>query len=200
MIAEKILRKLYCDQKLSMVEVANKLCTTPHVVEYWLEKYGISRRSWSESAYVKQNPNGDPFTIKRNLSQKDKELLIAGLMLFLGEGNRRDKYSIQLGNLNPIVIQIFTKFLRQIYKINENKFKLLVRLHKKFDKNKARIFWSKILKMPKRRVLIYTHNDPRSKDEQQRSEYGIATLMFCNMKLKKWLNDSLNKYIQKLLK
>lgn len=200
MISEKILRKLYCDRKKSMVEVADRLCTTPSKVGYWLQKYNISRRSWSESSYVKQNPRGDPFKIKKNLNQKDKELLVAGLMLFLGEGNRIDKHTIQLGNLNPDLLQIFTKFLRDLCGIKESKFKILVRLHKKFDKNKAGIYWSKTLTIPRQRVLVYTHNDPRSKDSQQRSEYGIATLMFCNMKLKKWLTDKIKEYTQRLIK
>ena len=68
MISEKILHKLYYDQKLSMVDVAAKLRTTPSKVGYWLEKYNMPRRSQSESAYAKQNPNGDPFKIKRNLN------------------------------------------------------------------------------------------------------------------------------------
>lgn len=69
MIKEK-LRELYCDRRLSMMEVANEFRTTHAKVYYWLRKYGISRRSWSDSAYAKQNPNGDPFTIPKKFSYR----------------------------------------------------------------------------------------------------------------------------------
>ena len=183
-----------------MVEVADRIHTTPNKVCYWLKKYEIPRRSWSESSYVKQNPNGDPFKVKENLSDREKEILIAGLMLFLGEGGRRNKHSIQLGNLNPEVIQIFIEFLRKICRVKEDKIKLSVRLHKKFSKPKARTYWSKTLGIPKQQVLIYDHYDSRSKLNRQHSEYGLATLIFSNMKLKKWLDDKIKEQIQKLVK
>jgi len=199
MINKKLLLKLYCDRKLSMKEIADKLCVTPNKIEYWLKKYEIPRRSWSESAYVKQNPSGDPFKIKKNLTNREKELLIASLMLYLSEGGRK-RDAIQLGNLNPKVIKIFLDFLRKVCQIKEDKVKIYVRLHKKFDKNKARIYWSEILKMPVKQVLVYTHNDPRSKANKQRSEYGIATLQFNNVKLKKWLDDKIKECVETLLK
>lgn len=197
-MSEKLLRKLYCGQKLSMVETANRIHTTPNKVGYWLKKYKIPRRSWSESAYVKQNPEGDPFSIKRNLNQKEKELLIVGLMLYLGEGGKKSKHAIQLGNTDPSVLRAFLKFLRIVCQIREDKIKIYVRLHKKFDKNKAQVRWSNILRIPKQQVSVYTHNDPRSKPEKQRSEHGIATLQFNNMKLKKWLDENIKEYLQKL--
>ena len=198
MIKEKLLQKLYCDQKLSMVEVADKISTTARTIEYWLRKYNIPRRSRSESAYVKQNPNGDPFKIKRNLTQKEKGLLITGLILYLGEGGKKFKHSIQLGNLDPRVIQIFVKFLRKICRINENKLRLFVRLHRRFNKNKAQIYWSELLNLPSQQVLVYRYNDPRSKDEKQWSKYGIAMIQFNNIKLKKWLDEKINRYLDRL--
>ena len=197
MISEKIVYKLYCNNKLSMTEIAGRLCITPKTVEYWLKKYKIPRRSQSESAYVKQNPNGHPFRIKQNLTQKEKELLIASLMLYSGEGGK-NKQSIQLGNLNPYIIQVFVKFLRKICKINENKLKLFVRIHKKFDKIETQIYWSKLLNLPKQQVLVYIYNDPRSKYNKQWSKYGIAMVQFNNIKLKKWLDGEINRYLVRL--
>lgn len=199
MIREKILRQLYCDQKLSMVEVAGRLNTTPSTVGYWLKKHDIPRRSWSESSYAKQNPDGDPFKIKKDLKRKEKELLTAGLMLYLGEGGKA-RHSIQLGNLDPTIIQIFLKFLKEVCQIKENKIRLYVRLHKKFNMANAKVYWSKELKIPKEQVMVYTHNDPRSKAEKQWSQYGIATLQFNNIKLKRWLNDKLKGYKKNLLR
>ena len=47
-----------------MVEVAQYLGVPYKTVVYWMGKHDISRRSASEAAYVKNNPDGDPFKIK----------------------------------------------------------------------------------------------------------------------------------------
>ena len=197
MINKKLLHDLYCNKRLSMVQVADKLKIMPRKVEYWLKKYNIPRRSRSESAYIKQNPNGDPFKIKRNLNKNEKELFIAGLMTFWAEGSRKNKHSVRLANLDHRMIQLFLKFLRELCGVKEDKISLYVRLYKNFDKNKAQLYWSKLLIIPKSQVYIYAHTDKRSKISKQWSKYGIATLEFHNTKLRKWLEDSIEKYLSK---
>jgi len=199
MIDKKTLNELYNINKLSMVEIADKLNKTSATVRYWFQKHSISRRSWSESAYVKQNPNGDPFNIKRDLSSKERELLIAGLMLFWGEGGKKSKHMIQLCNLDPKMIKIFTEFLRKICRIKEEKLRLSVRVYKKFDIDKAKNFWSKFINIPEEQVLVYKYNDPRSKENKQWSENGIVTLQFNNIKLRKWISEEIDKYLNEII-
>ncbi len=75
-------RKLYYGRKLSMWDIAETISTTPATVIYWMKKYNFKRSSSSECAYVKQNPNGDPFKIKTKLTKREGELLLIGLMLY----------------------------------------------------------------------------------------------------------------------
>lgn len=197
MINKSLLYNLYSENKLSMVEISNKLRVTPKTVEYWLEKYDIPRRSCSESAYVKQNPKGDPFRIKRELNSKDKELLTIGLMLYWAEGNKNNKTLLQLVNLDYRMLQLFLKFLRGICKIDEKRLRLYVRLYKNFNKKVAKQHWAKLLNVSKEQIFVYPHTDTRSKVGNQWSEYGIATLQFSNTKLKKWLDNKIDAYINK---
>ena len=111
---KKLLHKLYWNKNLSMMDIAHKLHTTHPSVYYWFKKYNIKRRSWSESAYVKQNPDGDPFQIKEKLTTREKELSLASLMLYWAEGHRKNKHSIQLANLDYRILKIFVEFLRRI--------------------------------------------------------------------------------------
>ncbi len=62
-----------------MWDIAQILSVTPATIIYWMKKHNLQRRSSSECAYVKQNPNGDPFRIKNKLTDKDKELLLLGI-------------------------------------------------------------------------------------------------------------------------
>ena len=182
------LRHLYDIKKLSMVDIARKLKVTHAKIYYWFKKYGIKRRSQSDSSYVKQNPNGDPFRIKEKLDNKEKELLVSGLMLYCAEGHRTNKHSVQLANLDHRILKIFAKFLREICGVHQNKMGLYVQLYRKFDKNTARNYWSRGLKIPKTQISICPHTDKRSKIEGQRSKFGIARIQVHNYKLKNWID------------
>jgi hypothetical protein len=179
------------------MEIAERLGITHATVCYWFKKYGIKRRSWRDSAYIKQNPNGDPFKIKKKLSEKEKGLLMCALMLYCGEGNRSNKHSTQIANLDHRILRVFIGFLRKICGVNKNKVSLYVQLYKKFDRNEALEYWSKTLLIPKSQVGIYPHTDKRSKFEEQRSKFGIARIQFNNYKLKDWIEKQADYYLDK---
>ena len=182
------------------MEVAERLEDTHATIYYWLKKYGIKRRSWQDSSYIKQNPEGDPFKLKRTLNNKEKGLFKCALMLYCGEGNRRNKHSIQLANLDYRILKVFIEFLRKICGINENKVSLYVQLYKKFNQNNALEYWSKMLLIPKPQIGIYPHTDKRSKFKEQRSKFGIARIQFNNYKLKNWIEKQSDYYLDKFSK
>lgn len=62
-----------------MTEIGQKLGISSHKIVYWMKKHRLKRRSRSEATYVKRNPNGDPFCIKRNLTERERQLLGLGL-------------------------------------------------------------------------------------------------------------------------
>lgn len=180
-----------------MVQVADKLKIMSRKVEYWLKKYNIPRRSCSESAYVKQNPNGDPFRIKRRLNLQEKELLVIGIILYWAEGSKAKKPPLQLANSDRRMLQLFLRFLREICRIDEARLRLYVRLYKTFDRKTTKIYWSRLLDIPEKQVFIYSHTDKRSKANKQWSKYGIATLQFSNIRLKRWLDSTIESYLSK---
>lgn len=179
-----------------MWDIAKTLSVTPATVTYWMKKYDFKRRSKSECAYVKQNPNGDPFKIKTKLTKREKELLLIGLMLYWAEGSRRNKHTIQMANLDYKLILLFIKFLKRICGVWEEKICLNIQLYKKFDKEKTRNYWSKILGVPQRFILVNIHSDTRSKPERQWSKYGIARIEIRNVKLKQWIDSTLEAYLK----
>jgi len=182
-----------------MYDISRKLSVTFSAVEYWMRKHSFMRMPCSDSAYYKQNPNGDPFDIKKRLNKKEKILLITGLMLYWGEGNKPFKGSTQLANLDDRMLQLFIKFLREICRLHEERLRLYVRVHKKFSLEKARKYWARKLKMPQKRIFVYPHTDIRSKINKQWSEYGIATLQMHNLKFRNWLDDSIENHLNKIL-
>jgi len=198
MVAENDLKHLYCAQRLSMAGVAKRLRTTHATVLYWMKRYGIPRRSWSESTYTKLNPEGDPFRIVNTLTQAQQELLNAGLLLYWAEGSKR-KGVVHLGNLDVRMHQLFLRFLREICAVDEQRLRLSVRVHRQFSLRTARRYWSKELRLPLSQVLVYRHTDTRSRRDRQWSQYGIATLQFQNTKFKEWLTKTTEKYLSRWL-
>ena len=72
-ISKRKLYKTYL-QGNSMAEIAKMYSCSVNKIVYWMDKYEIKRRSISDAVYIKQNPNGNPFKIKSNLSLKEQRL------------------------------------------------------------------------------------------------------------------------------
>jgi len=178
-----------------MWDIAKNISSTPATVVYWMKKYGLKRRSISECAYVKQNPNGNPFKIKSKLTKRDRELLLLGLMLYWAEGSRKNRHIIQMANLDYRLILLFIKFLRRICGVKDKKICLNIQLYRKFNKEETRNYWSKILGVQKRFIAVNIHSDTRSKPEKQWSKYGIARIEVRNVKLKQWIDGALERYL-----
>lgn len=179
------------------MDIAKQLKVTHAKIYYWIKRYRIRTRSRSESSYLKHNPNGDPFSIKKKLNNKENNLLISGLMLYAAEGHRKNKHSIQLSNLDYRILRLFVLFLREICGVCESKISLYVQVYKKFNKKEAKNYWAKVLKIPIRQIGVYTHTDKRSKMEGQKSRFGIARVQVHNYKLKKWLDKKLDYYLNR---
>ena len=179
---------------MSMAEIAKKLGTTHATVLYWLKKYGVPRRSSSESAYAKQNPNGDPFHITGTVTPKQRELLIAGLLLYWAEGSKTQS-ATRIANLDARMLKLFGRFLCEICHVDKKRLSVYVRLHRRFSPGMAKKYWAQFLGLPETRVSVYPHTDRRSKADQQWSRYGLATLEFHNTKFKRWLNDAIEQYV-----
>ncbi len=194
------LKKLYGHRQLSMMEIAHKLGTTHATVLYWLKKHGIPRRSWSDSTYIKLNPDGDPFRLPKVLTRSQQELLVAGLLLYWAEGDKTNKSGTKIGNLDGQMLQVFIKFLREVCHADENRLSVYVRVHKRFSLGAARQHWVQLLGLPPSRVHIYRHTDKRSKADKQWSPHGLAILEFHSTKFKRWFDQVIRDYVNYLLR
>lgn len=189
------LEELYQRRHLSMVQIARRLQTTPAAVLYWLKKHRISRRSWSESAYVKLNPNGDPFMIPPVLSKRQRELVRAGLLLYWAEG-AKGRSVTRLANLDPRMLQLFLAFLREVCGAQESRLRLSVRVYREFSLDAAKSYWARLLRLPVSRIFVYPHTDRRSQRSRQWSRSGLATLEFPSTKFKAWLDAAIETYVR----
>ena len=88
MLKKEMLFHLYCGEKKSMQEIADRLNYSLHTVSYWMQKYKIPIRSRSEATYVRRNPGGDPFLFHKPITPEEIKLFGLGIGLYWGEGNK----------------------------------------------------------------------------------------------------------------
>jgi hypothetical protein len=197
MITKEKLEKLY-NKGLSMMEIAVKTGCSNSGVRYLAEKYNIPRRSRSEANYLKYNPVGNPFKIKKLKTKKDLELFNLGIGLFLGEGTKKNKYNVALANSDPGIIKLFLVFIRQICGVKDFKIKAALNIFDDMNLNEALNFWQKETGIPHLRFATSIIRKSKGGTYKNKSKYGTLTVYVSNMKLKalmdEWCQDALTHY------
>lgn len=92
----------------------------------------------------------------KNIS--NKELLIIGAMLYLGEGGKT-KRMVRISNSDPDVIRIMMKFFRGICHTPEDKFRGHIHIHSHLEIKKAEKYWSNVSQIPTSR-FFKTYSKP----------------------------------------
>lgn len=180
------LQNLYLDQKKSAAEIGIKYKVSVSKVNYWLAKYSIPKRSISDGVYQKWNPNGDPFNYKEPKNFRDFFIFGLGLGLFWGEGNKRNKHSVKLGNTDPKLIKAFIVFLENIFGVERSKFRFGLQVFNDSNPKEAFNFWSKELGFPKNHFLpkVVVSKVRGEGTYKNKSKYGVLTVYVNNKKLK----------------
>lgn len=190
-VSKKQLISLY-QSGFSANEIAEKLGVSSNKINYWLNKFEAPKRSLSEAIYLKQNPDGDPFCIKKNLTSEEKQLLGLGIGIYWGEGNKVSKSTMSISNSDPKIIEKFIEFLTKICQINTNKLRFNLQIFNDVDPERALKYWCKKLKVPQHKFKSVGVIPPQGKGTYKRkSEYGICIVAFNNIKLKQWIMDQL---------
>ncbi len=77
-----------------------------------------------------------------------KELYIAGLLLYWGEGAKTTPYVASLSNTNPEVVKFFLFWLSSVMHVPGNKIVVRLHIYADMDKRNETNFWSKQLGLP----------------------------------------------------
>ncbi len=191
----RTLEDWYAHRGLSVAQIAAHLHCSQNKISYWLQRYSIPKRSISDALYRRHNPNGDPFSIADITTIPQAFLTGIGLGLYWGEGNKKNKNSIRLGNTDPLLIRKFVRFLRSILGVPARKLRFGLQIFSDLRPSTALAFWADTLKdegitieqfqrpviTPARSIGTY----------REKSKYGVLTVYCSNIKLKKILDSML---------
>ena len=168
-----------------MQEIAKLLNCSVHKIKYWMDNYGIKIRTISDAVYLKHNPNGDPFKIRKPKTMEEAVLYGLGVGLYWGEGTKSNTNSIRLGNTDPRLIKKFIQFLDKIYGIDFRKLKFGLQVFSDLPAIEARKFWEKELNIsPKQFQKVVVTNSGKVGTYRKKNKTGVLTIYYNNRKLR----------------
>ncbi len=116
---------------------------------------------------------------------KNKPLFNAGLMLYAGEGDRLDKGTIRLANVDFMLHKIFINFAKEFLKVNHSDIKFSVLLYPDLDVNTCVERWSKELNIVAKN--IYKPQIIKGRSKTRKLHFGVGTSIILNSFLKRKL-------------
>lgn len=117
----------------------------PEFVKHWQIKRGGSKRR----QYLKEEQaNIEAKSLIGRLTTKEKLLFICAL--YWAEGNKKD---FILSNTDPDLIKVFIDGLRNVLGVNEERFRISIRIYEDMNKDKCLDFWSNLVGIPKEKFL-----------------------------------------------
>jgi len=121
---------------------------------------------------------------KSLLPLTDRELRIAGLFLYLGEGSKRQPGQILVSNTDPDVIKFALYWYEKSLGIMKDKIKVGLQIYKDMDTKEESLFWSRHLRIPLKNFWKpYIKNSGTATIDHSGHKHGTCTLYYGNVSL-----------------
>lgn len=156
-------------QEMSYSQIKKILRISKSTLSYWLRDYPLSEQRIKELKRIgvrKREQTIERFrkTMRRKREKRltetyqtqkqlilplsNRELFIAGLLLYWGEGTKCRQDGLSISNSDPSVIRFFIYWLKKSLAIPKKKIRILLHLYNDMNINNELNYWSKILRIP----------------------------------------------------
>jgi len=190
-------KDLYYKRGLSAREVGEKLEVSVWQVISFMKRNDLARRDQAETHHLAFLAAPRSFKIKRTLTNKEKLLKAAGLMVYWAEGVKTTKYTVDLANSDPLMIKLFLKMLRQIYRVDERKLRVLLYCYANQNVRKLINYWNKTTKIPQKQFIKpYIRQDFLEK-KKGKMPYGLVHIRYNDKKLTGLIKIDTKKFLKK---
>lgn len=176
-------KHLYQEKGLSAQDVADELDKTVWQVYRFMKKHRISRRKASQTLKIKFNRSPLSFKRKVNLTTKEQQLHLAGLMLYWAEGAKTGGDKIDFANSDQHMAVIFLKMLRQIYQPDEKRLRALLYCYSNQDPKKLIGFWSNLLNIPTDQFLKPYVRKVFNRSKKHKMPHGLVHIRYNDKRL-----------------
>lgn len=146
-------------------------------IEKFRETMKIKRKNRLEKYLKEVKKKFLPFT--------KKELLIAGLFLYWGEGNKASSHTISINNTDPSVLKFTKYWYLHALDIKEKNMKIYLHLYKDMNISKEINYWSRQLNITKSQFIRpYIKESKKSDIDQKGFGHGTCALVVHNTVIK----------------
>ncbi len=119
-------KRLYFERGLSSREVGEILGKTAWQIIGLMNKNNIELRTSAQTQKLQFSRKPLSFQKNSHLSNRQKMLYFVGHMLYWAEGTKANDRTVDLANSDEKMILIFLKMLREIYRIDEKRLRILI--------------------------------------------------------------------------
>ena len=194
--SKEIISEFYLQDGLSSAAIAEKLECSTGRINYWIKKYKIKKRTIAEAIYKLKNPLGDPFVVVSPKTLEEGILFGLGLGLYWGEGAKRGDGGLRLTNTDPKMIIKFIYFLEKFFRIDKNKLRFSIQIHKDISQTEALKYWAQNIRVSKDQFYKTIVSKVRGRGTyKEKSKHGVVIIYFNNIKLKKVVCGLIDKIV-----
>lgn len=139
-ISKSTLSGWLADYPLSKTRIRELRDVSPKRIENYKRTVVTKREKYFEEVYEK---------VKKDICKLNKrDLFLAGLFLYWGEGSKTERYTTAMSNTDPDILKYFLLWL-ELMKIPKNKISIDLQIYADMNKNTEINFWSNTLCLPK---------------------------------------------------
>jgi hypothetical protein len=107
----------------------------------------------------------------------DRDLLIAGIALYAGEGAKTDG-CVKLANSDPRMIRLHCRWLRRFFDVDEKRLRLHLYLHDGLDLEAAATFWTGVTDIPRAQFTRPYRATPDAGIRHNKHEHGCPAIVY----------------------
>lgn len=192
-------KNLYYKEGLSSTEVGKRLGFSVWQVIKFMKKNNLPRRSSAETNNLNYESKPPSFKPKSSLTNKEKQLKTAGLMIYLGEGSKKNSHTVDLANSDVLTIKLFLKMLREIYRVKEEKLRIYLYCYANQNPEDLIEHWSNLTKIPKNQFSKPYIRKDFLESKINKMPHGLVHIRYNDKKLLSLFKKEIETLINKLL-
>lgn len=175
---------LYKGSVLSAKDISDQLGVSMKQVYSSLKKSGVPRRTQHESNRIHFLNKEPSFQFKEHRTKIEEDLYVFSLAMYWCEGFQTDRASgIDFANSNPIMIQLFSRFLREICCVDRKRLRCYLYCYSNQNTADLITYWSSMAEIPKEQFTKpYVRNDFRL-DKINKMPYGLLHIRYADKRL-----------------
>ncbi|HEX4104476.1 MAG TPA: hypothetical protein VHZ04_03335 [Candidatus Paceibacterota bacterium] len=199
--------RLRIEEEMSYDEIRKRINVSKSTLHEWLKYFPLSRERILElekANWTKNQAKIERYRVtmaeKRELGRREihakylakfvnlseDSFFIAGLMLYLAEGGKRDHYRIVIANTDARIIKFFVGWLNRYLDISKESLRVELHLYPTMDVPKETLFWKSELDLSEGQFYKTQMRKLQKSSFSYRESFrhGTCSLSVCSVKKK----------------